>query len=404
MRPTVPNLLQTALRFSAGESRLRFNPDYELVRLEQLSVEQREPLEALQQDPTFYGIVRSRSAGGLSTKSVSRDTADLLIALEEPQSLPDRTIADGDAMLAIAQLVCDGVLQIARESKWLCGPAACRFNTDVAEEQPGTLAALSLRALKHAAALSTGDTGELSAHLYRYNSLPLTPEWLRRLPDNAAVQEYLRIQSGAGVRWELDRNWTRVSPGAERGAWMAWSSRTVQLPADTVTYKLYLSPLPAHLRDAFCAMLTAITAAGAFHFKIGNDVRGLLRPDKMVAYFGDRASLREAADHIAREISGCPAQGVPFTSELDCGALLSWGSDPPSEEAVPVWLRRQSWRLWICNRLGAALAVAKHHFCDSVPAWRFALTRLQLEGVDPAKWASGSMDAQPETLTGVMAV
>jgi hypothetical protein len=176
------------------------------------------------------------------------------------------------------------------------------------------------------------------------------------------------------------------------------------MPVGTTTYKLYLSPLPAHLRDAFRIWLAAITAGGAFHCKIGNDIRGLLRPDKMVAYFGDRAALEEAAQRIKSELCGCPAQGVPFTSDLDCGALMSWGSDPPSEEAVPVWLRRQSWRQWICNRLGAALAVAKHHRCDSMPDWRFALTRLELDGVDLANWVARSPDGQSETVTEVSAV
>jgi hypothetical protein len=403
MRPTGFQS-QAAPVLSADQSRLRFNPDYELVQLEELSTEQREPLEALQQDPTFYGILRSRFATGPSPKSVSRDTADLLFALKEPQQLPDRVVHDADAMLAVTQLVCDGILQVAGESGWLCGPAACHFDTTTPQEPPGVLAALSLRSLKHAAALRTGDTAELSGHLYRYNSLPLTPEWLRRLPDNTAVQEYLQIQSGAGVRWELDRAWTRVPPAAEQGAWMAWSSRTIAMPVDTTTYKLYLSPLPSHLRDAFRIWLAAITAGGAFHCKIGNDVRGLLRPDKMVAYFGDRAALEEAVQRIASELSGCPSQGVPFTSELDSGALMSWGSDPPSEEHVPIWLRRQSWRQWICNRLGAALAVAKHHPCDSMPAWRFALTRLQLEGVELANWVLHSPDGQPNTVTEVTAV
>ena len=400
MRPTGARS-RTPLLLPLGDSTLRFNPDYELVQLDRLPAEQRESLDALQQDPSFYGIVRSRFATGLSPKSVSRDTAHLLIALQEPRQLPDRVTADADAMLAVTQLVCDGILQVAGEPGWLCGPAACRFDATTSEEPPGILADLSLRALKHAAALRTGDTTELSGHLYRYNLLPLTPEWLRRFSDNTAVQEYLQIQAGGRVRWELDRFWTRVSPVAEQGAWMAWSSRTIAMPPDAATCKLYLSPLPSRLRDAFRIWLAAITAAGAFHFKIGNDVRGLLRPDKMVAYFGDRAALEEAARRIARELTDCPAQGVPFTSELDYGALLSWGADPPSEEAVPVWLRRQSWRQWICNRLGAALAVAKHHPSDSMPAWRFALARLQLEGPDLTNWVARSQDGQSETVAEV---
>lgn len=394
--PPTDCVSHAALVLSVNRATLRFNPEYELVRVERLSAEQRESLAGLQRDPSFYGIVRSRLAAGLSTKSVNCDTADLLLALREPQRLPDRVLADADAMRAVTQLVCDGILQIADESGWQCGPVACRFGPTSPEDQPGTLAALSLRALQHTALLGTGDTAEMSGHLYRYNSLPLTPEWLRRLPDSAAVQEYLRIQAGTRVRWELDCAWTRVQPGAEQGAWMAWSSRAVPMPEDTTTYKLYLSPRPAHLREAFRPFLDAITAAGAFHFKIGNDVRGLLRADKMVGYFGSRSAIEDAAQRISSALSGCPAQGVPFTSALDGGALLSWGSDPPPEEAVPVWLRRQSWRQWICNRLGAALAVAKHHASNSVPAWRFALMRLELEGVDLTNWSIQSSEPVAE--------
>ena len=40
---------QAALVLPDRQSTLRFNPDYELVRLERLSAEQREPLAALQQ-------------------------------------------------------------------------------------------------------------------------------------------------------------------------------------------------------------------------------------------------------------------------------------------------------------------------------------------------------------------
>ncbi len=262
----------------------------------------------------------------------------------------------------------------------------------------GALADLSLQALRHAAALGAGNALELSGHLYRYNTLPLTPQWLRRIPDHNVVEEYLQIQAGGCNRRELDREWTRVPLAAEQSAWLAWTSRTISIPAKTTTYKLYLSPLACRLREAFRVWLTAITAAGAFHFKMGSKVRGLLRPDKMVAYFGDRDALEEAARLIAKELSGCPAQGVPFTAELNCGALMSWGSDPPLEEAMPPWLRRQSWRQWVCNRLGAALAVAKHYESEAMPSWQFALERLRLDGVDVGNWAPVSTDWQVEPL------
>lgn len=381
-----------------SESTWRVNPEYELVRLEQLSAEHQQPLSALRQDPSFHGVLRSRSATGLSTKAVSRDTAALLDALTQPGRLPQNALSDSGAELAITQLLWDGILQIARGAEWICGPAVCSPAASLSTQPHGALADLSLQALQHAAALGAGNALELSAHLYRYNTVPLTPQWLRRIPDHNVVQEYLQIQAGGRNRRELDREWTHVPLTAEQSAWLGWTSRTISISAKTTTYKLYLSPLACRLREAFRVWLGAVTAAGAFHFKLGSNVRGLLRPDKMVAYFGDRSALEEAAELIAQELSGCPAQGVPFTAELNCGALMSWGSDPPTEEAVPPWLRRQSWRQWVCNRLGAALAVAKHYESDAMLSWRFALERLRLDGVDVGNWAPESTDWQLEPL------
>jgi hypothetical protein len=385
-----------AADFSA--STLRVNPEYELVRLEQLSAEQQQPLSALRQDPSFHGVLRSRSATGLSTKAVSCDTAALLDALTKPGRLPANAVSDSGAELAITQLLWDGVLQVARGAEWICGPAACSPVASLPSEARGALADLSLQALQHAAALGAGNALELSGHLYRYNTLPLTPQWVRRIPDHNAVEEYLQIQAEGSNRRELDRDWVRISPAAEQSVWLAWNSRAISLRTDITTYKLYLSPLPCRLREAFRVWLSAVTAAGAFHFKLGSNVRGLLRPDKMVAYFGDRDALEEAAGLIVKELSGCPAQGVPFTAELNCGALMSWGSDPPLEEAMPPWLRRQSWRQWVCNRLGSAMAVAKHYPSDAMPSWRFALERLRLDGVNVSNWAPESTEWQLEPL------
>jgi len=383
------------MRADLRGSALRANPEFELVLLEQLPPEQQESLSALRKDPSFYGVMRSRAAPGLSTKAVSRDTAALLEALKKPGRLPDHALGDPGAELAITQLVWDGILQVARGTEWICGPAACSLAANSPIEQRGALADLSLQAIQDAAALRAGVVMRLSGVLYRYNTLPLAPQWLRRIPSRAALEEFLQIGTAGRNRSELDRAWTDALPAGKRGPWLAWISRHISWRPQTSTYKLYLSPVPVHLREAFRVWLTAITAAGAFHLKIGSDVRGLLRPDKMVAYFADRGALEEAAGLIAKELSGCRAQGVPFTSELNCGALMSWGADPPLEEAVPAWLRQQSWRQWVCNRLGAALAVAKHYESDAVPAWRFALERLRLDGVDVNTWAPMSADRQP---------
>src|SRR5208283_3706997 len=241
----------------------------------------------------FFGLIRPSSAAGLTAKAVCCETAALFKHLQVPGPLPNSMAGDPELEITISRLVCDGILQIAQGSDWICGPAALRTDSlPPLEGSGGILAGLSLQAIKHAGSLESADSSDLSERLYRYNALPLTPQWLRRIPDGAAVEELLQIQVGGGCRRDLDQDWTRVSPEAEQGAWLAWNSRTIsELPTDRVGYKLYLSPLPSHARVAFRAWLPAITTAGAYHFKIGSNVRGLLRSDKLVAYFGERPAL-----------------------------------------------------------------------------------------------------------------
>jgi hypothetical protein len=400
---TIAKQAPRALARGLGDSIFRANPDYELLLLDQLPAEEQKLLCPLRGDANFFGLIRHSTATGLTTKGVSGEAAELFKLLQKPGRLPVALLGESESELIVSRLVYDGILQVAQGSEWICGPAACEVETLPLPEDSGRiLAGLSLQAIRHAASLASADSKDLSSRLYLYNTLPLTPQWLRRIPGGTALEEYLQIQLGGGCRSELDRDWARASPEAEQGVWLAWSSRSSPWQrTGVVGYKLYLSALPLHLRVAFRAWLPAITAAGAYHFKIGSNARGLLRPDKIVAYFSDRAALEEAAYYITKELSGCPSQGVPFTAELNAGALLSWASDPPMEENVPTWLRRQSWRQWICFRLGSALAIAKREQSAAIPAWRFALERLRLEGVDVTTWAPGSELWQSKSDAGV---
>jgi hypothetical protein len=138
-------------------------------------------------------------------------------------------------------------------------------------------------------------------------------------------------------------------------------------------------------------MVTSATDWGAIQFKAGRRGHDLLRPDKLVAYFDNRPALDGAAEEIGRHLDGCPAQGVPFTAEASeagrADGLISWGFDPPPDPAAPEWLRRESWRLKLANRLGAALSQAKANPATGVSAVDFALERIRLEGVDTRTWS-----------------
>jgi hypothetical protein len=117
-------------------------------------------------------------------------------------------------------------------------------------------------------------------------------------------------------------------------------------------------------------------------------VYGVLRPDKLVAYFATLDAVERAAAALAPRLRGIDAHGVPFTTALTSDGLLSWGCDPPSLSAAPA---RESWRLWVTNRLADALMRAKVNPHAGVAPERFALARIALDGVDPDSWAPASV-------------
>ena len=72
-------------------------------------------------------------------------------------------------------------------------------------------------------------------------------------------------------------------------------------------------------------LAAVVAAVGAPGFKVGAGAGGLLRPDKIVAYFETFERLAAAADALTERLAGVAAHGVPFTSEIAAGGQLSWG-------------------------------------------------------------------------------
>jgi hypothetical protein len=146
-----------------------------------------------------------------------------------------------------------------------------------------------------------------------------------------------------------------------------------------ILYKLYISPAPDHVRDALRVLLRAGSLRASLALKLGRGLVGVLRPDKLVAYFRTATDLQEAALELGGDLAGIPAHGVPFTGSFRDHGLLSWGVDPPTEGE---WLAdRQSWRQWVTERLGRSLVVASGSNAPPVAPWQFAVYRLGLDGV-----------------------
>lgn len=368
----------------------RANPAFELVLYDRLPDEERKALAELRKDPDFYGILRPREgAAALGVKSVDRETALLFLTLREPGLLPsymEALLGDG-ALRTVGRLVADGILEVEHGGGFVFGAAALPvLGSTERGEAAGRLAGISLAALRYGQDLDVDDAFVLSYRLYGYNRRPLTPRWKHLLGNGEAVLSWLGLGPGGRWRQEIDRGW---EPRGPNDWWLSWSSRAPVdgLTGSGATWKLYVSPAPEVLPESFGAILEALAAARAPQFKVGADAWGLLRADKIVAYFPSFELLAAAADALATRLSGMPAQGVPFTSEIGGDGLLSWGVDPPREETA---LGAESWRLWLTHRLARALISAKSAAGESEP-WRFALERVRLEGVDTDTWTPGAM-------------
>lgn len=377
----------------------RASPAFELVLFDRLPEEQRRQLAELARDPDFYGVLRPLGGAGLTLKSADRDTALLFLTLREPGPLPAYAVAQlGEtAARTVARFVADGVLEVEREpGTFVSGAAALDLFVSggiLERGREGRIAVLSRNALLCAQALPADDPRTLFLRLYTYNRLPLTPDWKRRLPDAAAVERHLGVAEGGANRVLLSRGGWRRTGRAE--GWISWLSSREEdsgFRSDSPTWKLYVSPRPEVLAEGFGAVLEALTAARARQFKVGSDALGLLRSDKIVAYFPSFERLAEAADAVVARLAGAPSQGVPFTSEIGGDGLLSWGMDPPSSERS--WSLGESWRAWLAHRLARDLFAARQSTgsaAGGMEPWRFALDRLRLEGIEPETWTPGAL-------------
>ncbi len=378
------------------EATFRANPGYELIVFDQLPEAYQAQFAALRSDPDFYGLLWPR-VPELSAKAVDQSTALLFLTLNQPGRIPGyvRSRSGARCNREIATLVLDGVLEIARNppNDFVSGAAAYAlvYEAQASPRPAGRVAQLSADALRYAQALETEGHGELSTRLYTYNTIPASPDWRRRLPTRDAVVDFLGIGAGGRNRPLLDRHWVSHVPQGTEGGWLVWRARhappATRAGLARVTHKLYVSPGAERLPEAVDRVLQVFAeqSAAIISFKIGGDLHGLLRPDKIVAYCSSFDELAVVAERVKESLADCPAQGVPFSAEIDPAGLLSWGMDPPEGAQASKGMARQSWRSWVVDQLAVALVAARAQ-PSSLPPWMFALERMRLEGIDTDTW------------------
>jgi hypothetical protein len=190
----------------------------------------------------------------------------------------------------------------------------------------------------------------------------------------------LGLTSGGWARRRL----AQVYDGATYPGWHSFSHRDIA-PANGIRFKLYASPRPEALAYAFPLIVERFCRLDVRSFKVGRSLDGLLRPDKIVAYFETRAELDQAATDLASALVGCSAQGVPFTApfggtETTDDGLLSHGIDPPPE------IEAASWRAWITQRLAGFLVQVRP--ATGPAAAEAALLAAEHAGIDTCTWAA----------------
>jgi hypothetical protein len=366
---------------------LRTAPDLEVVALTALGAHEQRMVLRERVTPRGHWLVRSTGLRATTLKVVGVRTAQLLRAFRRPATLNDKPQWRGEAAIGrvIARFVLDGLLEIdgpagfvstAAAHALVCPPGAARRAM-----RAGTLA---VEALQYAQSLGATSARDIAQRLYDFNRLPETTTWRSRLASPASVREYLGV-SGPGevarllrAHWFAPRTWRRGAP------WLMWRARTPQ--PDSGGYKVYVSPALKALPDAFSATVRTLTTIGAPEFKVGRDLWGLLRPDKLVIYFSSQSDLQRGLRVLRAALHGLPAHGVPFAAAGDDSSLLFWGVDPPSDSSVAAVRGTESWRRWIAVQLAVYLCAAKTSPTSTVEPWIFALDRLALDGVDVHRW------------------
>jgi hypothetical protein len=242
-----------------------------------------------------------------------------------------------------------------------------------APSSPASVAALSRAVLRSAAAgVAGGDSESTAGLLYHGNWLPLSPQWLERFPNDTAITRF--VVGDGGVARTLTENWIRTRDQH----WTYWHGRRASRL--TSSYKIYVSVLPDCLPEAFARTVEVLSSEATTSLKLSRWPRGLLRPDRVIAYCGTRAEAERLAVRLSATLADLPAQGVPFTASVCEHAAVSWARDVPSPAAAYAG----SWRRWVTRKLAAYL-----HASDSASAGAraaFALARLREDGVDTDNW------------------
>ena len=217
------------------------------------------------------------------------------------------------------------------------------------------------------------EPGVVARWLYRFGTVPRGSAIDRDFGPDDDPMAVLGMTVGGKTRRLLETAYEATS----LSGWYSFARTPAKMHFAAVC-KLYVSPRPEALADAFPRIADELVRSDVRSFKVGRGIEGLLRPDKIVAYFEERAHMEAVAGALDRALRGCPAQGVPFTCEAGGNGLLSSGVDPPPGNTAT------SWRSWVTKRLAASLTA--HRGTPGGDLVAAVLSDIRLAGVNPELW------------------
>ncbi len=375
-----------------GDATLRAAPGHQFLGKAPLPHSGRDALSWLRTLTDYGGILRRNAPGGMELIALTTAGRQLWSGLGKPAALS--SVLPGPigpaANQAAAAMILDGILEIESGGRFVTGieSYSTLFVGQTFQEVGHRLGRLAVQALTEAASLGHQPASVFAAFLYGYNTVPASL---------ARRNRYYDLDESDIAR----RQGWRVQPVPSERAWTYWFPVAAERAIGEARFKLYLSPVCDHLREALRASLSVRGLREAAVMKLGRGLGGLLRPDKLVAYFSSKDALFGAAAELRAELARMQAQGVPFSQALDDQGLLSWAIDPPAPDLLLE--ERESWRQWTVRRLASSLATAARSDGSTVPVWQFAVGRLGLSGVSATALSLGPQTDQPSAVQGVPA-
>jgi hypothetical protein len=210
--------------------------------------------------------------------------------------------------------------------------------------------------------------------------------------DPATLASLLYRAGGCVPDGRLDPRWAgHVVTSAERPAraglaghtrtagqhWHSWTATDAD-PA-TLVHKIYVSPVVRDVATTLGVILTHAPLLGVPAWKVGADLAGLHRPDKIVLYLASAERADRVAATLALALEGLGAQGVPFTGQVGSTGIVSRGRD----------VAGTSWRADVCRLVAESLCAGRAALGARARADEVADEALALlgdRGLDVGTW------------------